>query len=108
MGIFDADAPGALAFTRSLGRAGVQVRVYSPRRWPIARFSRWCSEWARCPEADDPERFQEFLAGDLRGGRIDLVAPTSDLVAFHAAEVHEAFAPGVRDRQRGYHLGGQQ
>src|SRR5437763_1203998 len=29
--IFDADSPGALAFVRSLGRAGVPLRVYSHR-----------------------------------------------------------------------------
>jgi hypothetical protein len=84
VGIFDADSPTALAFTRSLGRAGVPLRVYSPRRLPVARFSRYCTDFARCPP-EDGESFAPWLAEELRSGRIDLVAPTSDVIAFHTA-----------------------
>ena len=96
--IFDADAPTGLAFARSLGRAGVPFRVYSPRRWPVARFSKYCVEFGRCPDPEDAARFQPWLARQLRGGAIDLVAPTSDLIAFHLAELHDVFAPELRAR----------
>ena len=98
VGIFDADAPTALAFTRSLGRAGVPVRVYSPRRWPVARLSRYCKSFGRCPDPEDADRFTPWLERELRSGNIDLVAPTSDVIAFHLSEVHEAFAPELRGR----------
>jgi D-aspartate ligase len=95
--IFDADAPPALAFLRSLGRADIPLRVYSHRRWPVCRYSRWCTEFARCP---DPARaeFAPWLASELRAGRFELVAPTSDVVAFHVAMLGDAFAPGLRAR----------
>jgi D-aspartate ligase len=95
--IFDADAPPALAFVRSLGRAGVPLRVYSHRRWPVCRYSRWCMEFARCP-APNGEEFVPWLARELRAGRIDLVAPTSDVIAFHVATLADAFAPELRAR----------
>jgi predicted ATP-grasp superfamily ATP-dependent carboligase len=98
VGIFDADAPTALAFARSLGRAGVAFRIYSSRRWPVARFSKYCGEFGRCPDPEDADRFQPWLANELRLGAIDFVAPTSDLIAFHLAEVHDVFAPELRAR----------
>jgi predicted ATP-grasp superfamily ATP-dependent carboligase len=91
VGIFDADAPGALAFVRSLGRQRVPLRVYSHRRWPVARFSRHCAEFARCPDTDHAEAFVPWLERELRSGRIDLVAPTSDLIAFYGAELRASF-----------------
>ena len=96
--IFDADAPPALAFVRSLGRAGIPLRVYSQRRWPVSRYSRWCTEFARCPDPAREEEFLAWLADELRTGRIDLVAPTSDVVAFHVATLREAFAPELSAR----------
>ena len=98
VGIFDADAPTALAFTRSLGRAGVPVRVYSQRRWPVARFSKHCGEFALCPDPDDAVRFLPWLEKELRSGRIELVAPTSDLIAFYLAELSDAIAGELRRR----------
>ena len=95
--IFDADVPTALAFTRSLGRAGVRTRVYSHRPWPVARLSRYCREFARCPDTADAAKFLPWLEKEIRSGRIDLVAPTSDLIAFYVAELHDAFRPELRD-----------
>jgi predicted ATP-grasp superfamily ATP-dependent carboligase len=94
VGIFDADVPTALAFTRSLGRAGVPVRVYSPRRFPVARFSKHCASFARCPEPENAALFLPWLAEELKSGRIQLVAPTSDLIAFYLAELSASFVPG--------------
>ena len=96
--IFDADVPTALAFTRSLGRAGVRTRVYSHRAWPVARLSRFCRDFSRCPDPADAARFLPWLEKELRSGRIDLVAPTSDLIAFYVAALHDAFRPDLRDR----------
>lgn len=95
--IFDADVPTALAFTRSLGRAGLRTRVYSHRPWPVARLSRYCREFARCPDPADAAHFLPWLEKEVRDGRIQLVAPTSDLIAFYVAELHEAFPREVRD-----------
>jgi predicted ATP-grasp superfamily ATP-dependent carboligase len=96
--IFDADAPPALAFVRSLGRAGVPLRVYSHRPWPVCRYSRWCADFARCPDPANGKRFAPWLAEELRAGRIDLVAPTSDVIAFHVAMLTDEFAPSLRAR----------
>jgi predicted ATP-grasp superfamily ATP-dependent carboligase len=96
VGIFDADAPTALAFTRSLGRAGIPLRVYSPRRWPVARLSKHCTDFARCPDPANAADFMPWLERELLEGRIQLVAPTSDLIAFYLAELGQAFAPELR------------
>lgn len=98
VGIFDADAPTAIAFVRSLGAAGVPFRVYSHRRWPVCRLSRWCAEFERCPDPADAAKFQPWLENELRSGRIDLVAPTSDLIAYAVATTRDAFEPGLRAR----------
>jgi D-aspartate ligase len=87
--IFDADAPPSIAFARSLGRAGVPVIVCSHERWPVARFSRYVSGYRPCPDVNDPSAFMPWLEGELRSGRIGLVAPTSDPVAFYLAELFE-------------------
>ena len=92
VGIFDADAPPAIAFVRSLGRAGIPLRVYSHRRWPVCRYSRWCAEFSRCPDPASGD-FVSWLSDELRSGRIDLVAPTSDVIAFHVATLGDVFAP---------------
>jgi D-aspartate ligase len=76
----------------------VPFRIYSPRRWPVARFSKYRGEFGCCPDPDDAARFQAWLARELRSGAIDLVAPTSDVIAFHVAELHDAFAPELRAR----------
>ncbi|MCG6928291.1 MAG: hypothetical protein LJF30_23650 [Acidobacteria bacterium] len=81
--IFDADWPPALVFARSLSRAGVPVHVYSHRRFPAARLCRDTVAFARCPNPSDLESFQGWLDAELGSGRIELVAPTSDLVLCH-------------------------
>ena len=98
VGIFDADAPPAIAFVRSLGRAGIPVRVYSHRRWPVSRYSLWCEEFARCPDPARGEEFVPWLRDEVRSGRVDLVAPTSDLIAYHVATLRDVFALELRTR----------
>ena len=89
--IVDAETPGGLAFARSLGRLGLPVRVYSPRRLPVTRLSRFCTSFAGCPDPEDTDSFIPWLRAESRSGRIQLVAPTSDLIAFYIAEFPEAF-----------------
>ncbi|MFL5319627.1 MAG: hypothetical protein ACJ790_08205, partial [Myxococcaceae bacterium] len=98
VGIFDADVPTALAFVRSLGRAGIPTRVYSHRRYPVARFSRYCTTFEQCPEVENGDAFVPFLAELLERGEIDLVAPTSDLIAFYTAEVFAKFPEELQRR----------
>ncbi|HET6343366.1 MAG TPA: hypothetical protein VFH51_00485, partial [Myxococcota bacterium] len=92
--VLDAEAPPGLAFTRSLGRGGVPVRVYSPRRYPVARLSRYCSDFGRSPDAEHAEEFLPWLQREVERGDISLVAPTSDLIAFYMGEFPECFPKG--------------
>ncbi len=97
--IFDGDSPPALAFTRSLGRAGVPVHVYGHNEWPAARLSRYATRFFRCPDPEDAARFLPWLEAEVRNGRIARVAPTSDLMAWYLAEVRDAFSPEVAAAQ---------
>lgn len=85
--IFDADAPPALAFLRSLGRAGVRTCIYGPRALPVARFSRFAADYRRCPDPEDSDAFLRWLEARVRDGDITCIAPTSDLLAFYISEV---------------------
>ena len=89
--ILNAESAVGLAFTRSLGRAGVHVRVYSPHNLPLARLSRYCDDFARCPPLTDPDTFLPWLAEEVAQQRIAFVAPTSDLVAFYMAQFPDVF-----------------
>ncbi len=91
--VLDAEAPTGLAFTRSLGRAGIPVRVYSPRRYPVSRLSRYCTGFGHCPDPEDAEAFLPWLRAEVATGNISLVAPTSDLIAFYMGEFPEVFPP---------------
>lgn len=93
--VFDADSPPALAFTRSLGRAGIPVHVYGHNEWPAARLSRYATRFFRCPDPEDAARFLPWLEREVRTGCIHRVAPTSDLLAWYLAELRELFAPDV-------------
>lgn len=92
--VLDADAPPGLAFTRSLGRSNIGVLVYSPKAYPVARLSRYCTGFARCPDPEDTETFLPWLRQASERGHFSLVAPTSDLMAFYMAEFPEVFPPG--------------
>lgn len=91
--VFDADAPTAIAFTRSLGSRGVPVHVYSHRRVTAAGVSRHAAQLRWAPPLDLPEEFLPWLEKRLRTGEIACVAPTSDLVAYSLAEL-EGLVPG--------------
>lgn len=84
--VFDVELPTGIAFVRSLGRAGVPVVACSPRRMAAGRFSRYVAGFRTCPPIDRTDEFSAWLADQLVAGSIDLVAPTSDTIAFHVAE----------------------
>jgi D-aspartate ligase len=94
--VFDGDAPPTLAFVRALGRAGVPVTVYSHGRVPAARLSRFCARFDLCPDPADFASFLPWLRARLRSGEIELVAPTSDLIAFALTEVDDACSEPLR------------
>jgi D-aspartate ligase len=95
--IFDASSPPALAFMASLGRRGVPLTVCGPSRgFDTTRWSRYCTQFQRCPPLEDHDRFRNWLRERLRDGSIGRVAPTSDLIAFHLAELGEEFPLPVR------------
>jgi D-aspartate ligase len=94
--VFDPDTPGALAFVRSLGRAGVPVIVSGPGALPAARLSRYHAGFRRSPDPTDPERFIPWLEAEIDAGRITRVAPTSDLIAFYLALLRARLPPSVR------------
>lgn len=92
--VLDADTPPGLAFVRSLGRHGVPIHVYSPRRVPVARLSRYCSSFHLSPDPEDAGAYLPWLKQEVAKGHIAYVAPTSDLIAFYMAEFPECFPAG--------------
>jgi D-aspartate ligase len=88
--VFDVRFPPAVAFIRSLGRAGVPVTVYAPGRFAAGRFSRSVTGRRFCPSPSHSDGFIAWLAAELDRGSIDLVAPTSDRVAFCVAAAAES------------------
>lgn len=87
--VFNPDWPPALAFIRSLGRAGVPVDVYGSTRFPPGRWSRFTGSYSPCPDVHDTDRFVDWLTRQVEVGEIELVAPTSDYVVFAVAEVED-------------------
>ena len=87
--VFDVNLPPAIAFIRSLGRAGVPVVAYAPNRGAAGRHSRHVADRRKCPSPARTDEFVDWLAGELERGTIGLVAPTSDRVSFCAAAAAE-------------------
>jgi D-aspartate ligase len=89
--IFDAQAPTALAFTRSLGALGIAVHLYGHDPFSASRLSRFCTSFTRCPDPTQTDEFLPWLQQEMRRGHAEFVAPTSDLMAFYMAEYPECF-----------------
>ena len=87
--VFDAGLPPSLAIARSLGRRGVPVVSYSPDRFATTKLSRFVGERRRCPAVHDADDFIDWLVDELAADRFDLIALTSDFVAFNAMEAFE-------------------
>ena len=92
--VFDAGYPPAVAFIRSLGRAGVPIIVGADSRLSAGRFSRYVTEVRSAPSPAETETFVDWVVDGLQTGLFDLVAPTSDLVTFAMAEVADRL-PGT-------------
>ncbi len=94
--MFDADAPPALAFVRSVGRMGAPVHVYGSGLFGVASLSRYSSETRSAPPVEDASQFLPFLVEQLERGDIELIAPTSDLLAFYLTCVYDLLGPRMR------------
>lgn len=91
--ILDGHSNAALAFTRSLGRAGYWVAVGSKREVfaPAAR-SRYCRLRFEYPvSTDEPANFAEAVLRFVREHGIDLVAPMTDWTTFPLVQREEQF-----------------
>lgn len=96
--VFDAGYPSTLALVQSLGRRGVPMVAYHHRpRSPLA-YSRYIDRVRSCPDVHDHARFGAWLAKRLESGAFDLIAPTSDAICFHIAEIHDRIDPALRRR----------
>jgi D-aspartate ligase len=91
--VFDNYWATTLAFARSLGRQGVPLHFYGSG---AGRWSRYCTGSSRCPPVEEVDEFQPWLRERLRAGEITRIAPTTDLVAFHASALRSEFAPEVQ------------
>jgi D-aspartate ligase len=87
--VFDVDLPPGVAFVRSLGRAGVPLRVCTADRSAAGRYSRFVTRVDECPPVRRTDEFIGWLVDEISSGAIDLVAPTSDYVAFCVAAAVE-------------------
>lgn len=94
--VFDADAPPALAFVRSVGRLGAPVHVYGTSRFSVASLSRFAKRHVEAPALDDASAFLPFLLERVERAEIELIAPTSDLLAFYLACIRESLSPRMR------------
>ena len=84
--VFDVGLPPGIAFLRSLGRAGVPISAYASSMSAPGLWSRHTKSFRRCPPLGELDEFTDWLTEEMLCGRIDLVAPTSDSVAFATAE----------------------
>ena len=95
--VFDIGLPPGIAFIRSFAKAGVPVVAYSDERRPVGGFSRHVSEVRTAPNVLHTDRFIGWLTTEMSAGRLDLVAPTSDYLAFNVAVAHDRL--GRTDRR---------
>jgi len=96
--VFDGAYPSTLALVQSLGPRGVPMVAYHHRPRPPLAYSRYIDRVRPCPDVHDHARFGPWLERELASGAFDLIAPTSDAVCFHIAEIHDRFDAGLRHR----------
>ncbi|MFW2336135.1 hypothetical protein [Ilumatobacter sp.] len=89
LAVFDAELPPSIAFARSLGRHGVPVVAYSPRRFATTKLSRHVSARRSCPPVYETDEFVGWLIDEIAADRFDLIAMTSDFAAFNVMEAFE-------------------
>jgi D-aspartate ligase len=95
--VFDVTLPPAVAFIRSLGRAGVPVIAYSSRRFAAGMYSRHVTAKRSSPSPSRSDEFIAWLTSQFEQGSIDLVAPTSDRIAFCVAAAAESLGRPAAD-----------
>ncbi len=77
--LLDGNSAASLAFTRSLGRAGVRVTVADMSADAPARLSRYCSRFLVYPSPlDDPENFRAWLFQQLESKAHGVLIGTTD------------------------------
>jgi len=91
--VLDGHSPAALAFTRSLGRAGhwvavgAQTNIHAP-----ALVSRYCRLAFRYPvSTDDAAGFIDFLLDFLRQQSVELVVPMTDWTISPLSQYRDRF-----------------
>lgn len=94
--ILDGHSCAALAFTRSLGRAGHQVFVGADhQRFAAASFSRYCQRFFRYSAAPaQPEVFAEEIISICTREEIDLLIPMTDWTMVPISRVRDRFPAG--------------
>src|SRR3989449_143488 len=92
--MLDGHSAAALAFTRSLGRAGHWVAVGSNQDIPApAEVSRYCRTSFRYPvSTDDASGFVESVLKFARNHPIDLIVPMTDWTILPLSEHRDRFA----------------
>lgn len=86
--VMDAAQRSALAVTRSLGRAGLDVTTTDAGRQSLAGCSRYSTDYRQSPSPEhEPQAFLRWLADLLKERHFDLVLPvteiTSQLILMH-------------------------
>jgi len=93
----DGDQRSALAVTRSLGRAGVEVIVGATGSTSLAGSSRYCTRRVVTPSPRDDERgFVQAIAREVRSHGVDFVIPIADLATAVLAENRDLLAEHAR------------
>ncbi len=87
--VFDAELPPSIAFARSLGHRGVPIVAYSPKRFATAKLSRHVRSRRWCPPVHHTDEFVGWLIDEMAADRFDLIALTSDFMAFNVMEAFE-------------------
>jgi len=94
--ILDGHSCAALAFTRSLGRAGHEVFVGLDRNsFATASFSRYCRRSFRySPAPEQPEAFAKEIISFCAQEKIDLLIPMTDWTMVPVSHVRDRFPVG--------------
>ncbi|MBI1749139.1 MAG: ATP-grasp domain-containing protein [Acidobacteria bacterium] len=95
--LLDGNSLASLAFTRSLGRAGIHVTVADPALDAPVRHSRYCARYLQYPSPlDHPEAFREWLFHEAANGGHGLLIGTTDYTLPLLDEWREALSAHLR------------
>lgn len=94
--LFHGDDPPALNLLAQLAPLGVQFLAYSPEADCLVRHSKYIQQFELCPEPTAFDQFLPWLEAKLKAGVFDVVAPTSDFIAYTVARLRDSFAEDIR------------